>query len=464
MKLDAQAWERGAQASAEGALWVGVAALALGVGSLVAVHPALPFVLIVGLAVVGVLAQSPLHMLLAFIVVLFTRPAEFFPALSVLQLGKISSLAALGMFVLSKVIRQDLTWAASPHNRWMMLLTGAVLLSSLVGSDRPASMATFTDVYVKIMILYVLILNLVDSPKKISLFYVVIVSACAGLGAYALHAKITGTATIEGSRAALVGYLGDPNDLAMTLLMAAPVTLQGVMDKRGWRRTLWGIAAVLVVGGVLSTQSRGGLLGTAGAGYFLLRDKVKNQLVIGVIVAFGLLLGVAAAGVSKRASGGSGGDHEGIDESAQGRLDAWGAGARMVMARPLTGVGFSRFADNYERYVVNPVIWGKHETHNAYIKCASETGLPGFVGYMALILRSLWVAWRVRQTVRVGTHTCARGLFTSIVALCISTFFLSATWSWFVYILVALSAALDRIDRLGGFDEQVDGSAEAAAR
>jgi pimeloyl-ACP methyl ester carboxylesterase len=47
----------------------------------------------------------------------------------------------------------------------------------------------------------------------------VIVSACAGLGAYALHAKITGTATIEGSRAALVGYLGDPNDLAMTLLM-----------------------------------------------------------------------------------------------------------------------------------------------------------------------------------------------------------------------------------------------------
>jgi hypothetical protein len=90
----------------------------------------------------------------------------------------------------------------------MMLLTGAVLLSSLVGSDRPASMATFTDVYVKIMILYVLILNLVDSTKKISLFYVVIVSACAGLGAYALHAKITGTATIEGSRAALVGHSG----------------------------------------------------------------------------------------------------------------------------------------------------------------------------------------------------------------------------------------------------------------
>jgi putative inorganic carbon (hco3(-)) transporter len=454
---------KGARAGSQLVLWAGVAALALGMGGLVAVHPALPFVLIGGLAVVAVLARSPLHMLLAFIVVLFTRPAEFFPALSPLQLGKLSSLAALGMFGLGKVVRQDLTWAASGHNRWMILLTGAVLVSSLVGSDRPTSMATFTDVYVKILILYVLILNLVKEPRDVAMFQVVIVLVCAGLGGYALHAKITGTATIEGSRAALVGYLGDPNDLAMTLLMAAPLTLQGVMDERGFRRFLWGLAAFLVVGGVLSTQSRGGLLGMAGSGYFLLKDRVKSQLVIGVIVAFGLLLGVAAAGVSKRASGGTGGEHEGIDESAQGRLDAWGAGGRMVLARPLTGVGFSRFADNYERYVRNPVIWGKHETHNAYIKCAAETGLPGFIGYMALILRSLWVAWRVRSKLRVGTYTTSRGLFTSLVALCISTFFLSACWSWFVYILVALIAALDRVDLLGGFDGEHDGADEAGA-
>mgnify|MGYP000091282730 CR=1 FL=1 len=415
----------------------------------VTVHPLAPIVLIFAIGAAAFITSSPYTLLLGFILVLFTRPAEFFPQLSVLQMGKLASLSALGFFFLSKVIRQDLSWAKSRVNIPMISLTACVFLSSRLGSDPVASTATFTDVFVKILILYILIVNLIDTPAKVSGFMLAIMGACSFLGIYGLQAQIMGTATIEGSRAALVGYLGDPNDMAMTLLMAAPCSLQGVATTRGKTRVFFVILALILVGGILSTQSRGGLLGIAGGSFFVLRDRVRSNLVIGAILGTMLLGGVAAAGISDRASGGSNHGEAGIDESAQGRLDAWAAGGRMVMAKPLLGVGFSRFGDNYERYVINPVIWGKHETHNAYIKCASETGLLGFGSFMSLLLMSLWGAWRVRGVLgpddRSMQAALARGLFCNMVAVGISAFFLSACWSWFIYILVAQAVVHERI-------------------
>ncbi len=421
---------------------------ALGTGALALVHPAAPLAAVVGCVIAAVAVRSPFMLCLAFITVLFTRPAEFVPAIGVFQIGKLTSLGALGLLILSKVVRQDLTWAKVSTNLPLIGLTLAVFVSSQLGTDRGASMATFKDVFVKILIVYALIVNTVDTERKYVTFQMAIVVACAFIGAYGLWAQITGTASIEGSRAALVGYLGDPNDMAMTLLCCAPFTLQGVSSAKGWKRVLFIVLALLIVGGVLTTQSRGGILGTAGASYFIARDRIKSRAVI--VAGMGVLIVTAAmaAGLSQRASGAVG--HDEVDESAQGRLDAWDAGFRMVRAKPVFGVGFSRFADNYESYVVNPVIWGKHETHNMYIKCASETGLVGFAAFMALLGAALLSAWgaRTRRSYTENTFydIAARSQFTNLVAVGIAAFFLSACWSWFIYILAAQAAALGNID------------------
>ena len=171
----------------------------------VTVHPLAPIVIILAFGIAAFFTSSPYTLLLGFILVLFTRPAEFFPQLSVLQMGKLASLSALGFFFASKVIRQDLSWAKSRVNIPMIALTVCVFLSSRLGSDPTASTATFTDVFVKILILYILIVNLIDTPAKVSGFMLTIMGACSFLGIYGLQAQIMGTATIEGSRAALVG-------------------------------------------------------------------------------------------------------------------------------------------------------------------------------------------------------------------------------------------------------------------
>jgi hypothetical protein len=76
----------------------------------------------------------------------------------------------------------------------------------------------------------------VNTPGRAAATLTTLGAVGAALGAYALHAKLTGTAQIEGSRAGFVGLLGDPNDLALVLLMGMPFLASAFMMTRGSRR------------------------------------------------------------------------------------------------------------------------------------------------------------------------------------------------------------------------------------
>ena len=242
-----------------------------------------------------------------------------------------------------------------------------------------------------------------------------------------------------------MGLLGDPNDLALCLLMGMPFLASAVMQTKGRQRWFYGILLVAVVSGIVSTQSRGGFMGMGAAAFILLREKVKSRGMQIGILAVGMAVLMAASGMSKRSSGGEG---DGIDESAQGRLDAWMAGARMVKAKPILGVGYDRFADNYPTYVTNAVIWGKLEAHNSFVKAIAETGIVGFIPFMAMVVLSFKSAFSLRKRRDELDDPLERAavgsLFPTIVAFFISAFFLSQCWSWFTFILLALIAATER--------------------
>jgi putative inorganic carbon (HCO3(-)) transporter len=419
---------------------------AVGVGSLAMFHPLAPAAVVLGTALVLYTFASPYRALLGFMLMLLLRPADIVPQLAVLQPAKVFALVALGLWAVEKMVRADLSWATCKLDGYFVWLTAALLASSLVGTDPGTSLALFQDVFVKIIILYVLILNLVTSPARAASTMTTIAVACASLGVYALQAKLSGQATIEGSRAGFVGLLGDPNDLALCLLMAMPFLASAVMETRGRQRWFYWALLLAVVSGIVSTQSRGGFMGMGAAAFILLREKVKSRAMQFGILAVGMAVLMAASGMSKRSSGGGEGD--GLDESAQGRLDAWKAGARMLKARPILGVGYDRFADNYPTYVTDAVIWGKLEAHNSFVKAGAETGLVGFVPFMAMVVISFKSASRVRgrreELTEPLERAAAGSLFPTIVAYFISAFFLSQCWSWFTFILFAVIAATER--------------------
>ncbi len=421
----------------------GLVALAASSGwFFVAKSPVFPVVALLALALGAWLVSSPFAMLVGFLAVLFVRPAELFPALEALKLGKLSMLGAVGYFVLSRLFLRRVQPAPTSFNVLMVWLAVAVWVSGQVGIGRALSDAVFTDVFVKILLLFFLIVHLLDSPRRALQFQLVLSGLTGFIAAYTLWAKSTGTALIEGTRAAGVGMHGDPNDTALVLLMGAPFLIAATLETRGLRRFGLGLLLVLVLAGIVSTQSRGGFLGLGAGVFVLMRHRFKSRAARVSLVAV-LVLGMAAVGLKGRATTAGGG----VDESAQGRLVAWKAGMRMFRARPLTGMGLSTFGMAFPAYAEALPFEKKSMTaHNSYVLCLAEVGLFGTTPFVLLVVGTLVVSLRVSRGAATAPPSLERalrlGFAGNAAAVLTASFFLSQTWMWFLYILFAQAAAL----------------------
>lgn len=410
------------------------------------VNPILPVAMVVGALVAVWIFMSPFHLALMFCVVLFARPSELLPALESLSIPKLLALASIATFFLHRLFSRRLEATRSPFHPPMIALTAAVFLSTQLGSDRAASMTLFTDSFVKIIVIYVLLVHLVDRPSRVATTYVVMSITVGFMAIYSMYAKATGLILVEGSRAAYVGALGDPNDFSLVLFMYVPFLIEGAMQTTGLKRVGLAILTLILVMGMAGTQSRGGFMGLSLAMAVMFHDRGSLRmrlaaLPVGLVV---IVLLVLLSGAGERESGAVGSGE--IDESAQGRLDAWVAGGRMLMRHPLLGVGFGSFALNYEGYCLNPVIWGQHETHNSYIKVAAETGLAGLIPFMTLVVLTLREAYRLRRYAQQESNPLARAAMRAALptacGFVLIAFFLSQSWSWYFYVLFGQVAAM----------------------
>ncbi|MCB9730327.1 MAG: O-antigen ligase family protein [Deltaproteobacteria bacterium] len=413
----------------------------------VAVVAPLMVVPTIALIVVGVLAvRDAFVSLLLFILILLTRPADFIPELARFTPAKVAAFGALSVFLASRLLEGRLSWASVPQNRHILLLAAAAFVSGQLSGDPIGSRIFYLDTFAKILILYFLILNLVDSWRRAILLEYALQIGAVFLSLYALHQRFTGTDLIEGTRAAAIGLLGDPNDLAFMLMMAVPFALLAVRETRGFARWLQAASLLILLAGVAVTQSRGGLLALGAALWFIFRHRVKSRLALVAIMGVGVIGLAIAAGVGSRESY----DLSGGDASAVGRLDAWNAGLRMFLAHPVLGVGFDQFVANYFTYVQNPIEWTARTAHNTFVLAIAETGLAGFIPFMLLVWTSVRDA--VRLELQPGEAGLGRALRQSqlarLAAILVAAFFLSQTWNWFLYIVLALTAATARIGRI----------------
>ena len=429
---------------------------------------------------------SPFGALVAWVLVLFLRPTDFFPDLAeyrpALRLGVLTGFLLLA----GKLVRKDLKLVASKHNLWILLLAVAVLLSAVSSRDRYASIYEYRDIIVKLVLFWFLALNVLTTRHRAVVFQYAIGFAVAALGAWAIYFRFKGEPiplpgdpdyllrelleNPEGAakeRAFLVtGLLEDPNDLALAQLMATPFLAEAWLGARGLKKWFLGALLLLPVGGILVTQSRGGLLGLAVGSFVLLRGRISSRAVSISLVGLILAAGIVLSGVSERAD--TQGD-EGIDLSAQGRLDAWRSGINMFSHHPLTGVGFKMFNDYYLDYAVDPAEWlaGK-SAHNAFVLCLAETGLLGFIPFMMLV----WLSVRANQRLlrrpppdaTFSERAVMRSQLANLAAVATSAFFLSVTWHYYLYILFVQAASNEAIFLQADGDAVVDGNGQHTAQ
>ena len=82
------------------------------------------------------------------------------------------------------------------------------------------------------------------------------------------------------------------------------------------------------------------------------------------------------------------------------RVRLWEAGVRMVDDRPIFGVGPGNFRWVLVRYVRGGMSTAQLNAHNAYVVVAAETGVPGLILFLGVIVSSALALRRVARDAR----------------------------------------------------------------
>ena len=105
------------------------------------------------------------------------------------------------------------------------------------------------------------------------------------------------------------------------------------------------------------------------------------------------------------------------------RLAHWIAGLRMFAAHPILGVGAGNYDAAYAKYALPDWPDALGYAHNYYINVAAETGILGFVAFLALTAATLYLEWRVER--HMGIFANLQSSHRAIALGC-----LAPSWRW----------------------------------
>jgi len=335
---------------------------------------------------------------------------------------------------------------------WMLILFLVVAAVSVLSLDRGNSVGLLLNGFIKVVGASLALAWLISTRAQLRFAMMAMIGLGSVVALKALYNKVAGIDLVEGTRVTIgrtIGSpLGDPNDLALVLLFPLCIALAFMLfGKGGWARVFSALGVVVILAGIVATQSRGGLLGVLAVCFVLGQYYIRSKAVTiaGVVIAaLGL---VAMMGLSERQSGGFDTYSEAVelDQSASDRLVAWMAGVNMAVSHPLSGVGMGNFTTFY--YAYTPEWKGRPKAaHSAWFNALGETGFPGFIVFIGFVVSTVALAWRdvsLAETLGRGSvhWPIALGLFAGLVGFCVSASFLTQTFSWPIYLYAAFTVA-----------------------
>jgi O-antigen ligase len=200
------------------------------------------------------------------------------------------------------------------------------------------------------------------------------------------------------------GSFDQPNPYAGFLNMTFPFALTaGILGQDNVERRWYRLAAVVIAGAVLASQSRGALLAGFTAACIVLAvmfGRLRPAFWAGlfVLIAGGWLaaLGLIPTAPFQRILNAVGLGNVTFNSvtnanfSAVERAAHWLAGVRMFAAHPMLGVGIGNYSVAYPHY--HPRGWyaSLEHAHNYLINIAAEAGIVGLTAYILLAGSALW--------------------------------------------------------------------------
>ena len=338
--------------------------------------------------------------LMAFTTLLFFRPQDVLPALAPLHLAEIAALVALAALMFGRLSR-GLPITRTPPELFGVAALGAVIIVTAPFSIWPGgALGTFSDLYVKVLLIFLLMANTLTSARRVEQFTWLIVVALAYLAMRAVIDYGRGVNLVENGRVrgAVGGILGNPNDLALNLVSVLPLAITFAL-RPGRQSLRWfaAVSVVFMVAATVVTQSRGGTLGLAIV-FLIFAVKLLRRrpgLVFGGALVIAMAVPMLPASYLNR-----------IHSIFEPELDDTGSreARRILMqeaaaafaANPLAGVGAGQFK-NYDAQN-REVAW--RESHNVILQIAAELGVLGLACFFFVVARGFMAPAQARKLLR----------------------------------------------------------------
>jgi O-antigen ligase len=335
--------------------------------------------------------------LLIFSILLFFRPQDQLAAIGAMHVSDMAAMIGLGAMVLLNLSRRQPITRMTPELGAVLALGAVILLTVPTSIWIGGSVRVFTDEYIKVALIFLLMVNTITSPRRIERICWVIVLAFGYISIRACFDYTRGMRLYEGSRigGAAGGFFENPNDLALNIAAFLPLCFAYVRRPGPWiKRVLSAVIIVFMVATLVFTKSRSGLLGFAAmmVVYVVVSRALTPTTILAGIVAGMVVLPALPQSFYERMSSitDERKDDTGSYEARKLLLEqAW----QIFLEHPLTGVGAGQFM-NYgppgraEKWRV---------THNVLLQMASEIGIFGLIVFSFMIWRGFSAAWWTRQ-------------------------------------------------------------------
>jgi len=337
--------------------------------------------------------------------------------------------------------------------------TGWFLITILSSQWRGGSVMTLTNSWIPSYACVLLIPSLISSLDQCR-------KACYAL-AFSLVPMLLATVLFDtqfgGRDQILFGSLGNPNDLAFSLLLLIPFAVLVIKSESllNWKTIACALLILFALLKTLKTGSRAGLVTmTVCLVILFLAGKAKAKFkIVGLVGAFVAIALVTVpsqtlqryttifSGTSYDASMSS--DELSAVESTRARKMLFTESVRLMLEHPVFGVGpgiFSAALADDQKERGQEQSW--HEAHNSYTQIGSEMGVPAFLLYVAVLLYSVKRAVSIYRRTRKDPAQAAISRMAASLSMALVIYAICATFGNYSYsfqfpVLAGLVQAFD---------------------
>jgi O-antigen ligase len=392
----------------------------------------------------------------------------------------------VGLLALALIVRRfsgRRTGFAYDTTTWWMLGYLVVIVAGLWYARYPDRVLFLANDFAKDFVLYLVLINLITSPKNFERCIWVLLAVGALLGTLTMYQEATqnyestfgGLARMKLAQIAdgiqdrprAGGPTSEPLAFGQQLLVLVPLGLWAMIYSRSLFGRLFAVYATLAcLAGVGLSFSRSSYIALAAAlALFALHIRLNPRYMLLVLALVGVLLWTAPPEFTARfqtlqnllpGEAGVNAENQGVNSEASYRMRSiqLGIALDMFIDHPILGVGAWNFTELYAEYVNErgsaiPAMFGP--PHNYYLEIAAEHGLIGLIVILAILLLTFS---RLRSAQHwfslAGNRRMAElmvALQIALVGYLISATFLHGLYSRFLWLQVSLAVASALIAR-----------------